>query len=92
MFVNTWSVEGFVSEGLQPAELGFGTHEKALPRERTSPRLRLGRRDLPGAARRRNQGPVLDADGAGAQHGFLVTHNEAISISDYFTARDGGKP
>jgi homospermidine synthase len=27
---------------------------------------------------------------AQAQHGFLVTHNEAISISDYFTVRDGG--
>jgi homospermidine synthase len=31
VFVNTWSVEGFISEGLQPAELGWGTHEKALP-------------------------------------------------------------
>jgi homospermidine synthase len=30
-FVNTWSVDGFVSEGSQPAELGWGTHEKALP-------------------------------------------------------------
>ena len=30
-FVNTWSVEGFISEGLQPAELGWGTHEKKLP-------------------------------------------------------------
>ncbi len=27
VFVNTWSVEGFISEGLQPAELGWGTHE-----------------------------------------------------------------
>lgn len=25
-FVNTWSVNGFVGEGLQPAELGWGTH------------------------------------------------------------------
>jgi homospermidine synthase len=30
-FINTWSVEGFCSEGLQPSELGFGTHEKAMP-------------------------------------------------------------
>ena len=30
-FVNTWSVDGFVGEGCQPAELGWGTHEKALP-------------------------------------------------------------
>jgi homospermidine synthase len=28
---------------------------------------------------------------AKAQHGFLVTHNEAISIPDYFTVRDGDK-
>ena len=33
-FVNTWSVEGFVSEGLQPAELGWGTHEKASCRRK----------------------------------------------------------
>ncbi len=25
VFVNTWSVEGFLSEGMQPAELGWGT-------------------------------------------------------------------
>jgi len=31
VFVNTWSVEGFISEGLQPAELGWGTHEKWAP-------------------------------------------------------------
>ena len=31
VFINTWSVEGFVSEGLQPSELGWGTHEKVLP-------------------------------------------------------------
>src|ERR671923_1050979 len=32
-FVNTWSVDGFVSEGQQPAELGWGTHEKNFPRD-----------------------------------------------------------
>src|SRR5580693_2317435 len=30
-FVNTWSVEGFIAEGSQPSELGWGTHEKKLP-------------------------------------------------------------
>jgi homospermidine synthase len=30
-FVNTWSVEGFYEEGIAPAELGWGTHEKTLP-------------------------------------------------------------
>ena len=32
VFWNTWSVEGFISEGLQPAELGWGTHEKWMPK------------------------------------------------------------
>ena len=27
----------------------------------------------------------------GAQHGFLVTHNESISIADYLTHREGGE-
>lgn len=30
-FVNTWSVAGFHEEGLAPAEMGWGTHEKKLP-------------------------------------------------------------
>ncbi len=30
-FVNTWSIDGFVGEGLQPAELGWGTHERHFP-------------------------------------------------------------
>ena len=30
-FVNTWSVEGFYEEGMAPAEMGWGTHEKKLP-------------------------------------------------------------
>ena len=30
-FVNTWSVDGFVSEGMQPAELGWGTNERNFP-------------------------------------------------------------
>jgi len=30
-FVNTWSIDGFVSEGSQPAELGWGSHERHFP-------------------------------------------------------------
>ena len=41
-FVNTWSVDGFVSEGSQPAELGWGTHEKHFPADGTR-----GERDAP---------------------------------------------
>ncbi|MFN8757706.1 MAG: homospermidine synthase [Tagaea sp.] len=87
-FVNTWSIDGFVGEGCQPAELGWGTHERHFPED--------GRRHgfgcdsaiyllRPGAATRvrtwtPGEGPFL---------GFLVTHNESISIADYYTLRDG---
>ncbi len=30
-FVNTWSIEGFIEEGMAPAELGWGTHEQTFP-------------------------------------------------------------
>ncbi|PLP57024.1 homospermidine synthase [Mesorhizobium loti] len=87
VFWNTWSVEGFVSEGLQPAELGWGTHEKWMPKNAKKHKKGSGAAiylEQPGANTRvRTWVPTL-----GAQYGFLVTHNEAISISDFFTVRD----
>ncbi|MGL4489806.1 MAG: homospermidine synthase [Rhizobiaceae bacterium] len=87
VFWNTWSVEGFISEGLQPAELGWGTHEKWKPK------------NAKGHKHGSKCGIYLEQPGAstqvrtwcpteGAQHGLLVTHNEAISISDYYTVKD----
>lgn len=85
-FVNTWSVEGFVAEGLQPAELGWGTHESWMPaNSRTHDAGSQAAIYLlqPGADTRvRSWTPT-----AKAQHAFLVTHNEAITLSDYFTVR-----
>ena len=86
VFWNTWSVEGFISEGLQPAELGWGTHEKWMPKN--------GRKQKKGS----KAAIYLEQPGAntrvrtwcptpGPQYGFLVTHNESISIADYFTVR-----
>ncbi len=87
-FVNTWSIDGFVSEGCQPSELGWGVHEKTLPPD--------GRRHdfgsdcaiyllRPGAATRVRSWTPLE----GPYHGFLITHGEAISIADYYTVRNG---
>ncbi len=88
VFVNTWSVEGFVSEGLQPAELGWGTHETWMPANGRTHKTGCGAAIYllqPGANTRvRSWCPT-----PGAQYGFLVTHNESISIADYFTVRDG---
>jgi homospermidine synthase len=89
-FVNTWSVDGFVSEGAQPAELGWGTHEKNFPRD--------GKRHdfgcmcaiylmQPGASTRVRTWTPL----AGHFHGFCITHGESISIADYYTVRDGAQ-
>lgn len=30
-FVNTWSIEGFIEEGIAPSEMGWGTHEANIP-------------------------------------------------------------
>ena len=88
-FVNTWSIDGFVGEGCQPAELGWGSHEKALPPD--------GRRHdfgcdsaiylmRPGASQRVRTWTPQE----GPFHGFLITHSESISIADFLTVRDDG--
>jgi homospermidine synthase len=83
-FVNTWSVDGFISEGCQPSELGWGTHEKTMPAD--------GNRN-PGGS---DAAIYLDQPGVmtrvrswtpdeGPMHGWIITHNESISIADYFS-------
>ena len=90
-FVNTWSVEGFISESFQPAELGWGTHERWFPPN--------GHRQARGC----KAAIYLDTPGiltkvhtwtpaAGPQYGYLVTHNEAVSIADYYTIGEGDEP
>lgn len=75
---------------MQPAELGWGTHERWLPEN--------GRLQTIGS----KAGAYLLQPGAntrvrswcptpGPQYGFLVTHNESISIADYSTLRDGDR-
>jgi len=89
-FVNTWSVDGFVSEGAQPAELGWGTHEKHFPADGGKHAAGSGCAiflNRPGASTRvRTWTPD-----AGHFHGYLITHSEAISLADYYTVREGGR-
>ncbi|SLN69929.1 homospermidine synthase [Roseisalinus antarcticus] len=91
VFVNTWSVEGFIAEGFQPAELGWGTHETWFPenghRHETGCQASIWL-DRPGAITRVHTWCPTP----GPQFGFLVTHNEAISISDYYTIGDKAAP
>jgi homospermidine synthase len=89
-FVNTWSVAGFLSEGLQPAELGWGTHERHFPKDGarhgygSDAAIYLKR---PGVATRVRSWTPLE----GPYHGFLVTHGESISIADHLTLRENGQ-
>jgi homospermidine synthase len=88
-FVNTWSVDGFVGEGSQPAELGWGTHERHFPDDAKrhgfgcDAAIYLMR---PGASTRVRTWTPME----GPFHGFLVTHNESISIADYYSLSEGG--
>jgi homospermidine synthase len=89
-FVNTWSVDGFIGEGSQPCELGWGSHEKHFPPD--------GKRHKFGC----DAAIYLTRPGASVKvrtwtpseghfHGLLITHGESISISDYYTVRNGTK-
>ncbi len=88
-FVNTWSVAGLIEEGLAPAEMGWGTHEKRLP---------IG-------GLRYTEGPCnqicLSQKGAktwvqswvpsGPITGMVIRHGEAFSISNYLTIWKNGE-
>ncbi|MDD4616357.1 MAG: saccharopine dehydrogenase NADP-binding domain-containing protein [Alphaproteobacteria bacterium] len=85
-FVNTWSIDGFYSEGNQPSELGWGTHEKEMPK--SSGAHAVGSKaaiylNRPGSNTRVRSWTPLE----GPYHGFLITHNESISIADFLTLR-----
>ena len=88
-FVNTWSVDGFVGEGLQPSELGWGSHERHWPADAArhafgcDAAIYLNR---PGAATRVRSWTPLE----GEYHGFLITHGESISVADHLTLRENG--
>ncbi len=86
-FVNTWSIDGFVTECLQPAELGWGTHEAELPAKALTHAHGCQAAiaiDQPSFTLRvKSWSPnFLDF------HAYLITHNEAISLADYLTFRD----
>lgn len=89
-FINTWSVHGFVSEALQPAELGWGSHERHWPADAErhgfgcDAAIYLNR---PGVATRVRSWTPLE----GPYHGFLISHGESISIADHLSLFDEGK-
>ena len=61
-FVNTWSIDGFMDEAMQPSEISFGTAEKQRPTGHARPPARLGDA-VHEPARRRDVRAQLDAGG-----------------------------
>lgn len=90
-FVNTWSVDAFIGESCQMAELGWGTHERDFPE--SGSRHSFGCQSAiylnrPGASTSVRTWTPL----AGPSIGFLISHGESISISDYLTLGEGENP
>ncbi|PIS47270.1 MAG: homospermidine synthase [Elusimicrobia bacterium CG08_land_8_20_14_0_20_51_18] len=88
-FVNTWSVEGFREEGVAPAELGWGTHEKELPpmacRHKSGPKNQIC------LARMGMNTWISTWVPNYCIHGMLVRHGEAFTLSDKLTVWKKGK-
>jgi homospermidine synthase len=87
VFVNTWSIDGFLSEAMQPAELGWGTHEKWRPKNARDfdkgSKCAIYLMQYGAETKVRSWTPT-----AQAQLGLMVPHNECVTLSDYFTIRD----
>jgi homospermidine synthase len=83
-FVNTWSVDGFYEEGIAPAELGWGTHEKRLP-PNAYVHHGYGPRNQICIAKPGMETWVRSWVPAGEIRGMVVRHGEALTISDHLT-------
>ncbi|MBU1026562.1 MAG: saccharopine dehydrogenase NADP-binding domain-containing protein [Candidatus Margulisbacteria bacterium] len=82
-FVNTWSIEGFFEEGVAPAELGWGTHEKYAPKgtyfHKVGPKNQVCLTSIGMKTWVRSWVPC------GEITGMVIRHGEAFSISDRLT-------
>jgi homospermidine synthase len=88
-FVNTWSVEGFYEEGIAPAELGWGTHEKTLPinayQHPDGPKNQICIAQPGAKTWVRSWVPNMETTG------MVIRHGEAFTISDHLTVWDKDK-
>jgi len=86
-FVNTWSIEGFREEGTTTSELGWGTHEKTLPkfgyRHPNGPKNQICIASMGINTWVRSWVPNYSIVG------MVVRHGEAFTISDKLTVWDG---
>lgn len=88
-FVGTWSIEGFREEGISPAEMGWGTHEKALPPLANIPPYGPGNQIFLSQMGMntwvRSYVPCQEIIG------MVIRHGESFTISDRLTVWKNGK-
>jgi homospermidine synthase len=89
-FVNTWSVEGFYEEGVAPAEMGWGTHERRLPAGACVPNFGPGNQIC--LAQMGINTCVRSWVPSGPIIGMVVRHGEAFTLSDFLTLWEDGRP
>lgn len=89
-FVNTWSIAGLHEEGVAPAEMGWGTHEKRLPlfahAHTYGPCNQICLAQMGLNTLVRSWVPM------GEIIGMIIRHGEALTISDHLTVWDGEVP
>lgn len=82
-FVNTWSIEGFFEEGIAPAEMGWGTHERNIPKEayfhKKGPKNQICMGKMGVNTWVRSWVPDCEITG------MVIRHGEAFGISDRLT-------
>jgi len=86
-FVGTWSIEGLREEGISPAEMGWGTHEKELPELAHVPPY--GPKNQIFLARMGMNTWVRSWIPYQEIVGMVIRHGEAFGISDRLTVWDG---
>jgi homospermidine synthase len=86
-FVGTWSIEGLREEGVAPAEMGWGTHEKKLPKLHnlppSGPKNQIFLSQMGANTFVHSWVPNMDI------LGMVIRHGEAFGISDNLTVWKG---
>lgn len=89
-FVGTWSIEGLREEGVSPAEMGWGTHERILPPFANvatyGPGNQIFLSQMGMNTWVRSWVPDYEIIG------MVIRHGEAFSISEKLTVWRNGKP
>ena len=86
-FCNTWSVEGFYEEGVAPAELGWGTHEKWMPANAHA-HTDDGPRNQICLAQPGMESWVRSWVPSGDTLGMIIRHGESYTMTHHLTVKN----